>query len=61
MPGEFEEERPTLLTCLACGGDWEWRYTKDGVEYVIACRHCYRGGMTRDQQAQWLARSGNPK
>ena len=52
--GEFDqEERSTLVSCLACGGDW-LRSNDDSTSHQhIICRWCTQGAMTADQAAAW--------
>jgi hypothetical protein len=50
-----EDDRPTSVTCLACGGDYEKRYETAGQYRVETCRWCAGGRMTVRQIVRWRA------
>lgn len=57
MVDEIPDERPTLVTCLACGGSYKRVYTnEDGTHGTSVCAWCTFGSMTAAQVARWAAR-----
>jgi len=51
----FEEEPPTLVTCLACGGEWQRDHDAASTYQHITCPWCTQGSMSTDQVAAWKA------
>jgi len=49
-----EEDFETLVTCLACGGDYQiFEEDKVGGYRTRMCKWCTRGGMSRVQRLAW--------
>jgi hypothetical protein len=60
------DEIPTIVQCLACGGNYVLvSEDPDGKYKVARCRWCTNGGMTREQLKIWrehvIRRKSNPK
>jgi hypothetical protein len=45
---------PTLILCLACGGEYEKVDEQNGAYRMTRCRWCTYGGMDRAQQQRWI-------
>jgi len=50
------DDRPTTVTCFACGGSYEKRFESGGAYRVETCRWCTEGRMTAAEIARWHAR-----
>jgi len=55
-PHIFEEEIPTLVTCLACGGNWEKKYETATGHGRSICRWWTNGSMSSEQIDKWRNR-----
>lgn len=56
------DEAPTLVTCMACGGNFQILTESDRGHRMSICPWCTRGSMSAKQNARWLAhRQGRPR
>lgn len=56
------DETPTLVPCMACGGNWQILDETPTGHRMSTCRWCTRGAMTATQIAAWNARrQGRPR
>ncbi len=59
MPGDpkdpFDPEPTTLVTCLACGGDWTRDQDTASTYRHFFCQWCTQGSMSTEQVAAWKA------
>lgn len=46
-----EEREDTLITCKACGGDYDRLYANASM---YSCRWCFNGSMSKEQLITWL-------
>lgn len=49
----WDSERPTLVTCLACGGHSSVEHLENGKYRMVTCRWCLNGAMTVEQVNAW--------
>ena len=57
MTGERDpQDDTTLVTCLACGGNWQRVYETAHGYRMVACHWCLNGSMSAKQIAKWKAR-----
>ena len=52
---EDDNETPTLVMCLACGGEFEKLSEVDTGYRMSLCEWCTQGSMTPAQLARWHA------
>lgn len=58
----MDDEHPTLVPCLACGGEFRRVYDDErGVYRTETCRWCTRGAMSPQQIEDWVAFSERRK
>jgi hypothetical protein len=48
-------EEPTLVSCFACGGEWQTKLASDDhLTYKnVVCAWCVNGSMTAKQIVKW--------
>ncbi len=54
------EERPTLVPCVVCDGDYQRTSETDRGYRMTLCRWCTQGGMTPEQREAWNAERREP-
>jgi hypothetical protein len=56
------EERPTLVPCLVCDGEYtRSTESEDGRYRIVMCAWCTNGGMDEAQRRRWAAERLKPQ